>query len=185
MNRKLHFGCGGNKLDGWENTDLPEVDISKPLPYPAGCASHIFAEHVIEHISYQDAFHFFGACLKVLKPGGFIRVSIPDLVKISDGLNNYHDGSTAYASAVRVGGHGDGSDRSCLISIMFNHGHKAIWSTDLLIAAMWAAGFERENLRKAQYQKSINAGMANLEGHGKVVGEEVARFETGIVEGMK
>lgn len=184
MNRKLNFGCGSNRLEGWENMDC-EVDISKPLPFPDQCVSHIFAEHVVEHISYQEAFEFFKECLRVFQPLGVIRIAVPDLGQVADGLYNRWEGSGEYIAAVKRGGHGNGSEQSCLTAVMFQHGHRAIWTTELLTSVMWAAGFPMAKLKKANYGSTWYDGMGGLEGHGKVVGEIVAKFETGIVEGMK
>src|SRR5881396_391258 len=69
--RKLHFGCGGLNLPDWSNYDL-EVDIRKPLPFPNACASHILAEHVVEHVTHQEAWKFFEECWRVLIPGGVL-----------------------------------------------------------------------------------------------------------------
>lgn len=185
MNRKFNFGCGGNHLEGWENYDS-EVDISKPLPFPDGCASHVFAEHVVEHISYQDAFGFFQECRRVLQSEGKIRIAIPDLVRIGNGLSGCFSVNqlAMYRAAVINGGHGDGSDVSCLKATMFAHGHRAIWSVNTLLLAMVAAGWNRNKLWFEEFGKS-RIGMNDLEGHGKVVGQDVARFETGVVEGIK
>lgn len=51
--RKIQFGCGGNKLDGWENYDR-DVNISKPLPFEDNSIRFIFAEHVLEHVHAHD-----------------------------------------------------------------------------------------------------------------------------------
>lgn len=182
MNRKLNFGCGSNRLEGWENYDS-DCDISKPLPFPDGCASHIFCEHCTEHVELREAFGFFKECLRVLRDGGVIRIAVPDLAQIAEGLWDSRQGSREYIRAVH--GHDKGTPLGCLIATMFDHGHKAIWTTDTLIAALWAAGFPRAKLKKANYGSTWYDGMGGLEGHGKVVGEIVAKFETGIVEGMK
>ena len=52
---KLHFGAGGIQLANWINVDAPPADLSlnvaRGIPLPSGCASHIFASHLLEHLS--------------------------------------------------------------------------------------------------------------------------------------
>jgi predicted SAM-dependent methyltransferase len=78
---KLNFGCGTNKLDGWQNFDA-EVDIEKRLPFPDDHADFIYAEHVVEHVDYQAALRFLRRGRRVLKPGGVIRICVPSLENI-------------------------------------------------------------------------------------------------------
>lgn len=56
--RKIQFGCGRHSLNGWENTDLPAVDIRKNLEYGDNTVDFIFHEHVIEHLDEVDGYNF-------------------------------------------------------------------------------------------------------------------------------
>jgi len=64
--RKIQFGCGGNRLNGWENYDY-EIDISKPLPFNNDSVDAILAEHVLEHINIHQAWNFIEECYRILK----------------------------------------------------------------------------------------------------------------------
>jgi predicted SAM-dependent methyltransferase len=84
--KKLHLGCGGNVLPGWLNTDLEPVvpgvlplDLTQTFPFPDGTFDYVFSEHVIEHLSYAHGQLMLRQCHRVLKPGGRLRVSTPDL----------------------------------------------------------------------------------------------------------
>lgn len=54
-------------------------DLAYGLPLKEGVADHIYSSHFFEHLYRPDAIHLFKECLRVLKPGGLMRVSIPDL----------------------------------------------------------------------------------------------------------
>jgi predicted SAM-dependent methyltransferase len=85
---RLHLACGKHILPGWANIDqikAPDViqhDLTRPLPVPQGSISLIFAEHFIEHIRRDQAVHLVRECYRMLKPGGVLRVSTPDLKKL-------------------------------------------------------------------------------------------------------
>src|SRR5206468_428856 len=87
--KKLQIGCGKALLDGWLNTDIRQdipgicyLDATQPFPIPDDQFDCIFTEHVIEHLPYADGASMLRESLRVLKPGGKIRIATPDLKKI-------------------------------------------------------------------------------------------------------
>lgn len=54
-------------------------DLSLGLPFHDQIADFIFTSHFIEHLYKKDAEHLLSECYRVLKPGGTIRIAIPDL----------------------------------------------------------------------------------------------------------
>lgn len=87
--RKLHIGCGDLILPGWLNTDayprrlgVAYCDATRRFPFPDASFDYLFSEHMIEHIPFRKAIAMISECCRVLKPGGRIRISTPDLDKI-------------------------------------------------------------------------------------------------------
>ncbi|OGO25514.1 MAG: hypothetical protein A2W33_05765 [Chloroflexi bacterium RBG_16_52_11] len=87
--KKLHIGAGSNRLEGWLNTDLiPEtpdilyLDATVKLPFVDSTFQYVYSEHMIEHVPYKGALTVFREAYRILQPGGKIRVSTPDTVKI-------------------------------------------------------------------------------------------------------
>lgn len=82
---KLHLGCGSHRLDGWVNLDIDSpvadlcADLRQPLPFEDAQVSLIFCEHFIEHITRDEALSLLGECRRVLRQGGRLRLSTPDL----------------------------------------------------------------------------------------------------------
>ena len=83
---KLHLGCGRNLLGGWINTasktslqGCDYLDVTEKFPYDDNSVDYIFSEHMIEHISLQDGKFQLEESFRVLKSGGKIRISTPDL----------------------------------------------------------------------------------------------------------
>ncbi len=70
-------------IDGFPDTNVQYlVDISRPLPVPDGSFSGIFSEHVQEHFSLEDGIALIRECHRVLAPGGYLRLIMPDGRKV-------------------------------------------------------------------------------------------------------
>jgi len=176
---KLHFGCGGNVLESWQNYDM-DIDIRKPLPFEANSAKRIFTEHMIEHVTHREAYRFLEECYRILEPQGVIRLSFPSAERI---WNYRHmQISQDYSKWLAGCGVGDGSDKAKITSILFNHGHQALWSSSLMICVLSSIGF-------ICYQSSVGCSayedLCNIEGHGKAIGKEFNLLETEVMEGVK
>jgi len=98
--RKLQLGTGSNVYDGWLNTDVADyrrrnevvyLDARQPFPLPDSSFDVIFSEHMIEHMTYADGRRCLSECLRVLRPGGRIRVATPSLDHL---LSLYSDATT-------------------------------------------------------------------------------------------
>jgi predicted SAM-dependent methyltransferase len=83
----VNLGAGPKGKEGWINVDVeahPGVncvyDCRKKLPFPNDSVRGIFCEHFFEHLEYtEEVPHFLSECHRVLKPGGNIRLIVPDL----------------------------------------------------------------------------------------------------------
>jgi SAM-dependent methyltransferase len=54
-------------------------DLRKGIPYPHAAFDVVYHSHLLEHFSKESAPVFLRECHRVLKPGGVIRVVVPDL----------------------------------------------------------------------------------------------------------
>ena len=83
---KLHLGCGPKKLPGFINIDIrPEVepdviaDITALTHIEKESVDLIYACHVLEHINFWDVRQVLLRWNDILKPGGILRLSVPDM----------------------------------------------------------------------------------------------------------
>ena len=83
----LNLGAGPRGLDDshWINVDgfrdrnvHYTLDISRPLPFPSASVDGVFCEHVLEHFSQEDGEQIAREMHRILRPGGSIRIVVPD-----------------------------------------------------------------------------------------------------------
>lgn len=86
---KLHIGCGTDYKEGWINIDnnsdnnIEILDLSwdmtNPLPFEDNSIDFIFNEHFIEHLTVQESRNAIYDFMRVLRPGGVLRIATLDL----------------------------------------------------------------------------------------------------------
>ena len=86
---RLHLGCGTRLLDGWLNSDFSprstdsiRIDATQPLPFDDSTFEYVYSEHMIEHLQRSDGERLLGEITRVLRPGGRVRISTPDLDRL-------------------------------------------------------------------------------------------------------
>jgi predicted SAM-dependent methyltransferase len=82
----VNLGCGSHYRKGWLNfdlypasTDVRQANIIDGVPLADGTADFIYHSHVLEHLCREDARRFLQECHRILKPGGILRIAVPDL----------------------------------------------------------------------------------------------------------
>lgn len=80
----LNIGCGKQHLSGFVNMDIEQpydkkLDARKGLPYPDQTVDGVYSEHFFEHLTQAEGLGFLRETRRVLKPGGIVRVAMPDL----------------------------------------------------------------------------------------------------------
>jgi len=148
MPLQLHLGSGRSPKPGWVNLDLfgdPTDlvwDLDRPLPFEQSTVDAIFQEHLLEHFTLGKGLALTEECHRVLKPGGVLRIGVPD--------------TAAYARAyVRGGGGPIASARPgrptpllALQEVFYRYGHRTMYDFDTLALVCNAAGFETVEHRR-------------------------------------
>lgn len=185
---KIHLGCGECYKDGWFNVDHPtpeyyadrtirvdlDFDIARPLPFEDNSASFIYSEHVIEHFDLPTGLNIFRECYRILKPGGVLRTSTPDLEII---LGYYSNPFREWREDLYIKeGGGDWIQTRCeMVNFRFRDcGHKYIYDTEEITRRLNESGFRR--VKRVDYMKSD---------YEELRGIETRREKCMIVEAIK
>jgi SAM-dependent methyltransferase len=82
----LNVGCGNRYHPEWVNIDISpqgagvmKHDLRLGIPFAENQCDVVYCSAVIEHMRRPDGAAFLTECLRVLKPGGIIRIGVPDL----------------------------------------------------------------------------------------------------------
>jgi len=122
---QIIIGSEKTKYDNWLSTNIESLNLlsinSFKNLFGDKKADRFLAEHVFEHISYEDALIALRHCYKYLKKGGAIRIAVPD---------GFHPNPN-YIDMVKPGGFGYGSDD-----------HKLLYDYKLLSKVLEEAGFK-------------------------------------------
>jgi SAM-dependent methyltransferase len=94
----LNVGCGAWYHPDWVNVDLKhsdshvvQHDIVKGLPFHGEQFDAVYHSHVLEHLSPDEGVALMRECFRVLKPGGILRIVVPDLEQIARLYLQQHD----------------------------------------------------------------------------------------------
>jgi predicted SAM-dependent methyltransferase len=166
---KLHIGCGTNYFNGWTNLDnnsdnnITKVDIShdmrNPLPFGDSTVDFIYNEHFLEHLTVGDGQKVIRDFMRVLKTGGVLRISVPDLAKTVD--KYLHVGLKDDPVVIRFG-LSHIKTRAERINMAFRAwGHKWLYDQEELERRLREAGCT--NIKKCDFMRSEYRELTNIE----------------------
>jgi predicted SAM-dependent methyltransferase len=155
-------------------------DLTKPLPFQTGTISAIYGSHVLEHLYQTDAKRLLVECERVLKPGGVIRLVVPDLhAMVVDYLGKKNGNSTSLerASAAdhlneRLGYRSPAPPSGNFVLKFYAvwkdfHSHKWMYDSESLMRYLSLAGFGE--VAEKEFRKSAIPGIEEVEDEGRVL----------------
>ena len=189
----LHIGCGKNPIPNFLNADISPVsdvvlrlDATRPFPFESGSFDYIFSEHMIEHISYDEGLHMLRECYRVLKKGGIIRISTPDLAHIAaltrEGLTELESRYVEWSIGQFLP-KASGNDPAFVVNNFFRDwGHQFIYTYRTLAASLEQCSFT--DIEPCQLNESRAQKLKGLENESRMP-EGFLVFETLTVEATK
>jgi len=150
---RLNLGCGRTPLPRWTNVDLAGrndadlvLDVRRPLPFASDSVEAIFSEHLVEHLTYDDATFLLSECARVLRPEGVIRIVAPDFGRYA---RAYVTGDGDFLDTARAG---RATPLMALAEVVYGYGHRSIWDVETLVAVLEHCG-----LRAAESEFGVSA----------------------------
>jgi predicted SAM-dependent methyltransferase len=149
---RLHLGCGPHLLPGWLNSDFEPVspavlrlDATCRFPLPSDTFDCVYSEHMIEHVPRAGGFTMLVEACRVLRPGGRVRITTPDLAFLvglcQPELSPQQRAYVAWSARTFVRGAGPGDAVAVVNNFVRDWGHQFIYDDATLRDAMARAGF--------------------------------------------
>ncbi len=192
--RKLQIGAQSNSISGWFNVDIdikePHVtymDATQPFPIADGAFDYVFAEHMIEHISFEEADHMLSESFRIMKEGATIRIATPNLEKLAQLMisPNEQDHAT-YIDAYFQRFFPDELPKDPVFvvnKLFYSFHHRFIHSEASLRYLLEKQGFR--DFRRCQVGQSDMDHLKGIEQHAKEIGEIPNFVETIVVEATR
>jgi predicted SAM-dependent methyltransferase len=130
------IGGGQTSYEGWIFTDRDYLDITEPQDwsnlFEPNSIDRLLCEHVLEHLTEEECSMALAECYRYLKPGGLMRVAVPD---------GYRRDSAYVAEASPP-----------------NAGHKVFFNVDTLPPLLVSLGFRVTPLEYFDESEQFHAG---------------------------
>jgi len=188
--RKLHLGCGFHRIDGWLNSDLTPrskavvmVDVTKKFPFADETFDYVFSEHMIEHLSYAQGRQMLDECFRVLRPGGTLRLSTPDLSFLIDLYGKeksmLQDCYIRWVTEKFIDGAPACEDTFVINNFVRNWGHTFIYDEKTLRSSLEKSQFT--GIVRCNLNESLHQDLRNLENERRLP-DGFVRLETFTLE---
>jgi predicted SAM-dependent methyltransferase len=143
---RLHLACGNVHKEGWINVDIEATpatdlvfDLVDGLPFPDASCELVYHEHFLEHLAPDQGVRFLGECRRVLQPGGWMRIAMPDL---DDIIRRSADGTWREQVWLKALGDYVIPTRAEMINMAFRDwGHRWLYDREELERRLREAGF--------------------------------------------
>lgn len=106
---KVIIGSGNTNYEGWIQTQEHELNLLDAMTFqrlfPDKDVQVFLAEHVWEHLTFDEGIIAAKICFEYLTPGGYMRIAVPD----KNFKNDW------YQNMVQIGGPGGTEDTTTLL----------------------------------------------------------------------
>ena len=111
------------------------------LPLESQVAAAVYSSHMLEHLTRNDARAFLREAFRVLKPGGILRIVVPDLGKIVRDYGTDHDANRMVERTL-LAAEGSGVRSRLLLALVGPRNHRWMYDGTSLKALVEGEGFE-------------------------------------------
>jgi predicted SAM-dependent methyltransferase len=157
-----YLGCGQNLIEGenWVNADFFVfnkkkrsllnnywmVDLRYPLSCHDNCFEGVVTEHTFEHLYPDEVESMCAEILRCLKPGGLLRIVVPDLAKHV----GFYTGTYKHEEFECFDLPGDS-----IRTLTQDYLHHSCWDSSMMISLLERVGFK--NVKEVSLNVSSNA----------------------------
>jgi len=158
---RIHIGCGKKNWPGWYNVDgafYPHIESHDVYlnHLHDDVADLIYSSHFLEYFNRDEAEEMLKFWYRVLKPGGIVRIAVPDFDALIYAYTNFVD-ITFKDIAGPLYGRMDMNGHTIY--------HKYCWTFNDLFDALFVVGFKNPrnyDFRETEHARYDDASKAHL-----------------------
>ena len=147
----------------------------------------MYAEQLIEHISYESTVRLLGECRRVLAPGGRVRLATPDVVQVA----RLMDAKKTPVQQKLMGHliHANGAPRTptpecATVNLLFRAwGHQFLYDAPSLRATLEQAGFR--SVTRHLLGESDDEHLRGVEMHWRIDGRDLDEYSSMFFEATR
>lgn len=159
--------------NGWVNTDIidlttfanryyyrfVQMDCSKPLPINDNTVDLIVSHHMLEHLTRIDGEKLLQECLRILKPNGIIRFSVPDTKRLA---NKYVEGKIRDYAVINEGVENSSDDAEAFFNLSIS-GHLTYYDGEALKKLFEKVGLKNVDVMAFNKSRSRNIELETID----------------------
>ena len=142
--------------------DIRWANAVRSIPEPADSVGVIYSSHMLEHLDRDEAKAFLANAMRALRPGGFIRLALPDLRHHIDDYLSTGDGDRFIANIHVCRPRARGFKAQIRSLLVGERHHLWMYDSASLIRLLEEAGFEDARRRPPGQTGISDPGPLNL-----------------------
>lgn len=163
------YNSEGNKVKIFPK-HIKYVNLHKQLPFQASSIDAIYASHVWEHLYYEDGVFALNECYRVCKPGGYVRLVVPDLYAICKEYVDSQGNDRAHILHNKLLYRKNSRDsnviRGAYTALTDFHTHKFMYDVNAMVSLFLKTGFE--NVSERSYLDSDITAIEQVESNERI-----------------
>ena len=163
--KRLNWGCGSWTESGWINSDIQEgpgidisCDIREGLPLDTDYLDYAVSIHSLPEVPYPELVPALQELRRMLKPGGVLRVSLPDLDK---GIAAYQSNNRDYFLIPDEEVKSIGS--KLIVQLLWYGYSRTLFTHDFIEELLYKAGFSSVSRCSYKVTHSAYPGIVELD----------------------
>lgn len=171
----LDLGAADDGLEGFVSLDFFTnhaasygADLRFPLMIDDAVFDGIFTEHTLEHLSYEEVSRLLAECLRILKPGGRIRVIVPDVSIVAESYVRKDDHFFREFEIAMLAPRGRTlqTRMEALSFELQENGHRSAWDFETMRLFLGRAGFA--DIARVSFREGADAKLlCDRDNHGR------------------
>lgn len=150
--------------------NLRRINLRRSFPFSDDSVDFVFTAHFIEHLDKHETVNLFKEVYRSLKPGGTIRILVPDLDTV---VKHYQDNDDPIERVDVLNNHFWGvlpkqdtppSFHTRFLSL-FARGHNWLYNYDYMKKILMLSGFKASKIKKCKFQKGKVPNIDFLDNH--------------------